>query len=302
MLTRRIRFSNKQVMRILNLAFTVMLAASTLQAAQQKKANPAPAPVEPVVTQPGSAQLFVQNAEQTRRAFNTVMREYPPSLSEVFQLDPSLLTNDGYLQLYPRLAEFLKQHPEIAHNPTYFVGEASYRGPQTMDERRFQLIRDITEGLSIAAVFTAIVVGIIVLLRTIVNHRRWVRVSKIQEDVHSRLMDRLTSNEDLIAYMQTPAGKRFLESAPIALDAANGGFGSPAGRILLSVQIGVVLAFGGGGLFLASSKMEYAEVQSVLSIISALAIAVGIGFVVSAAVAYEFSKRMGLTGHKNELA
>ena len=46
-------------------------------------------------------------------------------------------------------------------------------------------------------------------------HRRWSRLSKIQTDVHNKLLDRFTSNEDLLAYIQTPVGRKFLESAPI---------------------------------------------------------------------------------------
>ena len=39
----------------------------------------------------------------------------------------------------------------------------------------------------------------------------------MQYQVHNKLLDRFTSNEDLLAYVQTPAGRRFLESAPIPL-------------------------------------------------------------------------------------
>ena len=41
--------------------------------------------------------------------------------------------------------------------------------------------------------------------------RRWQRLTKTQTDAHSKLLDRLTSHEDLLAYIQSPAGKRFLE-------------------------------------------------------------------------------------------
>ena len=60
-------------------------------------------------------------------------------------------------------------------------------------------------------------------IRTVVDHRRWLRQSRVQVEVHSKLLDRMTSNEDLLAYAKTPAGSRFLESAPIDPGAARAG-------------------------------------------------------------------------------
>jgi hypothetical protein len=41
----------------------------------------------------------------------------------------------------------------------------------------------------------------------------------VQVEMHGKLLDRLTTNEDLLAYAQSPAGSRFLESTPISLEA-----------------------------------------------------------------------------------
>ena len=56
------------------------------------------------------------------------------------------------------------------------------------------------------------------IVRTALDHRRWQRVSKVQVDTHSKLLDRMSNNEDLRVYMESKAGRQFLESAPIALD------------------------------------------------------------------------------------
>src|SRR5665213_2945891 len=61
------------------------------------------------------------DAERTRERLRTNFRQYPPSLADVLRLDPSLLTNDAYLAPYPELAMFIKQHPNIPHNPGFFV-------------------------------------------------------------------------------------------------------------------------------------------------------------------------------------
>jgi len=56
------------------------------------------------------------------------------------------------------------------------------------------------------------------LIRTIIDYRRWSRLSKVQAEIHTKLLDRFSSNEELAAYIQSPAGSRFLESSPIRLD------------------------------------------------------------------------------------
>jgi hypothetical protein len=131
-------------------------------------------------------------------------------------------------------------------------------------------------------------------IRTVIDHRRWLRVSKIQTEVHSKLLDRFTSNQDLLSYIQTSAGKRFLESAPISIEPASRALGAPLGRIFFSIQAGVVLALAGTGLSWISRTLSDPEVTQPLFVIGVLALAVGLGFVLSAVIAYVLSRRLGL--------
>jgi hypothetical protein len=118
-------------------------------------------------------------------------------------------------------------------------------------------------------------------------------VSKVQAEVHNKLMDRFTANEDLLAYIQTPAGKRFLDFAPIALDGAPRAVSAPVGRILWSVQVGLVLAAAGFGLEYVSNSIEKTVAQPLFAM-GVLAISIGLGFVISAVVSYVLSRRLGL--------
>jgi hypothetical protein len=59
------------------------------------------------------------------------------------------------------------------------------------------------------------------------------------------------------------------------------------------VQLGVVMALGGAGLWVAKSTVVE-EAAQVLQVIAILAIAVGIGFVLSAITSYVLSQRLGL--------
>ena len=130
------------------------------------------------------------------------------------------------------------------------------------------------------------------MIKTVIDHRRWLRVSKIQSEVHSKLLDRFTSNQDLLAYIETPAGRRFLESAPILIDGPRA-LSAPVSRILFSVQIGIVLALAGIGLQYVSRDIV-TEVAQPLFVLGILSLAVGTGFVLSALIAYVLSQRLGL--------
>lgn len=275
-------------MRLLNSLFLACALAAAPAAAQ---VTPAPqATPEPKVPAPD-----MSNAYQTRQMFQQLLRQYPAFLSEVFQLDPSLLTNPGFLSAYPNLATFLAQHPEIVRNPSFFVGD-NYRNerPNTPEGRSQEMMEFVLAGLAAFAAGLIIVSVLLWLVKTGIDHRRWLRVSKIQSEVHSKLLDRFTSNQDLLTYMQTTAGKHFLESAPISIDPVAPSVGAPMNRILLSVQAGIILAFAGIGLRMVGQTLLVQEVAQPIYVLGALALALGIGFVLSALVAYVMSLRLGL--------
>ncbi|MBV8543185.1 MAG: hypothetical protein JO093_24025 [Acidobacteria bacterium] len=233
------------------------------------------------------------DSRETREAFHAALQRYPTEVSRVLKLDPSLMTNQSYLSNYPALASFLAQHPEIAHSPAFYLDNI-YTGEEQRGENSSERVwRSTMEGLSIFCVL-ALITGVLTwLVRTLIEHRRWSRMSKVQAEVHNKLMDRFTANEDLLAYIQTPAGKRFLESAPIALDGAPRAVSAPVGRILWSVQVGLVLAAAGFGLEYVSGSIEKTVSQPLFAM-GVLAISIGIGFVFSAIVSYVLSRRLGL--------
>ncbi len=241
-----------------------------------------------------TASMVVTDADshETRDQFHETLRRYPTEVSRVLKLDPSLMTNQAYLANYPALAAFLAQHPEVAHSPAFYIGDIFI--PDDRAENSSERVwRSTMEGISIFAVL-ALVTGVLAwLVRTVIEHRRWSRMSRVQADVHNKLMDRFTANEDLLAYIQTPAGKRFLESAPINLDGAPRAVSAPIGRILWSVQVGLVLAAAGVGLHYVSGSVQK-DVAQPLFAMGILAISIGAGFVLSAIVSFVLSRKLGL--------
>lgn len=251
----------------------------------------------PVSGQVGSAPPNSQDvsAEQTRQDFERILERYAPAVGRVLKLDPQLMNNPAYLAPYPALAAFIAQHQEVAHNPSYFLENVNSPNPYYNDPRwrQRQEMNGLLAGVAAFIAFLVVVGLVVWFVRMAINTRRWNKLSKVQYEVHSKLLDRFTSNEDLLSYMQTPAGRRFLESAPIQLPDEPRSMAAPFSRILWSVQAGVVLLLTGIGLLYVSSTFidEPAQLFMVLGVI---ALALGGGFIMSAVAAYFLSRKLGL--------
>jgi len=270
---------------------TLLLAAAPAATAAQRPA--AGRAAEPAAA---AAPVDEQTARETRERLAQILQQYPPSLSQVLRLDPSLLTKPDYLAPYPTLAAYLGQHPEVAHNPTFFLG-GPVGGPQFADARfrAMSAIESVFIGLEVMLGFMAAVAALSWTIRGAIDYRRWLRATKVQVDAHTKIVDRLASNEDLLAYMQSPAGQRFLSAsiAPTPVGSIAPPMSAPLNRILWSVQAGMVLAAGGVGLWLAKSNV-IEEIAQPLHVVSMLAIALGIGFVLSALASWALSRQLGL--------
>jgi hypothetical protein len=281
---------------VLVLAAAAIVGGPIRGNAAQRTPNPPRQGAAAAVQQPGTSPAEDDQAvERTREQLERLLERYPPSVGRVFKLDPSLMSNPSYLTPYPGVSTFLAQHPEILRNPGYFL--ENIENPNTFynDPRR----REREEMLAVLAgvgVFIAflVIIGVLTwLIRLVVTHRRWNRLSKVQFETHTKLLDRFTSNDELLAYVQTPAGRRFLESAPIPLQDPQRAMAAPFSRILWSVQAGIVLLVVGFG-FLQVSRQFSEEPAHLFSVAGILSLAFGAGFIVSAVAAYGLSRKLGL--------
>jgi hypothetical protein len=243
-----------------------------------------------------------QNADKTRDALEEVLKRYPPSLAYVLKLDPALLNNPAYLAPYPVLQQFLAKHPEVVRAPKYYfdeytVGDANqnYYDNRTSDQRAIDMWRSNIEGFTFLLGFLSVVGALTWVIKSIVDHRRWGRQSKVQAEVHNKVIDRLASNEEMLAYVQSPAGAGFLKSGPaISLTGGNARMtNAPYNRILWSAQAGVVFLAVGLG-FRWVNITAPAEVLEMLHFFGLIGQSLGLGFLASAALAYGLSWRMGL--------
>lgn len=234
------------------------------------------------------------DAESTRRELMEVLRKHPPAVARVLKTDPSLLRNESYMSGYPVLQQFLAQHPEVLQNTSYYFGEI-HDGEWQPPTPRMRLIEATLATLGGFTAFFVVLGTLVWLVRTVMDQRRWTRLSRIQAEVHSKLMDRFSNHDELMSYVQTPAGRRFLESGPSPLQETSPTVGAPFSRILWSTQIGVVaLVLGLGLLFVSGRTVE--ELRELLFIAGSLCLALGAGFTVSAGASYVLSRKLGLIG------
>ncbi len=275
--------------------FALALSLTAGSAAAQPVATRAP--VQPTPGGLGGRLVVVENTDagQVRARLNEVLANYGPALGQVLKLDPSLLSNADYLAPYPALVQFLAQHPEVARDPSYFLADVqlpSTRWERTEAEREQEYWRETLAAVMIFIGLLSLAAILVWLIRTLLDYRRWLRLSKVQADAHNKLLDRFAANEELLGYVGSEAGQRFLTSSPIPLDAADPASPAPVRRILWAVQAGCVLVAAGAGL-LGVSRFVRAVSEPALAL-GILVLALGAGFVLAAGVSYVVSRRLGL--------
>jgi hypothetical protein len=230
-----------------------------------------------------------------------------PTLAEVVARDPSLLANAEYVNHNnPELGRFLQAHPEIAHNPDFYLfnnlhgeheapSEALERKlwPALSNDRGSDASRElISDGIPFL-IFICLLGALLWLTQLFLENRRWGRIFKLQTDVHGKLIERFGTSQEVLTYMSTDAGKRFLEATPIAV-----GFEqhqpvpSPVARVLTPLQIGIVMSLLGLGLILLRHALP--EAASPLLLVGTVVLMPGLGFIISAGIAWVLARHLGL--------
>ena len=140
------------------------------------------------------------------------------------------------------------------------------------------MLSDIVAMISIPAMlawFAWIVFG---------NIRRF-KIAKLQAEVQTKLLDKVSSSQDLIAYAQTEAGQEMLESLKVERH-------SPHTRIIGALQTSIVMICLGVAVLFLRGRITGTE-EGFL-VFGTLATMLGAGFGLSAVAAYYLSKSFGL--------
>ena len=292
-------------LQIFVLVMGLSMAAAVSEARQQpaQPARQAPPevpqrpqpPAGPAQPPPGFLVAEQSDARETRERLRDVLNQYPPSVREVLRIDPTLLYRPDYLATYPILAAFLEQHPQVAHNPGFFLGEWREPEENTSTGQAFREVGRMFESLTIVLIIATITAGIVFLIRTAIEHRRWQRTMRAQTELNTKLIDRFSSSEELLAYLQSPAGKALIEPAAVPQPGPRPmPMNAPLSRIFWSLQSGIVVSTLGAGLIFVSRGVATDEFAQLLYGVGIVVATIGLGFAISAAVSYVLSQRLGL--------
>ncbi len=226
-----------------------------------------------------------QTSYETRSQFTTLLARNSDDLVTLLLLEPALLSNEEFLAGQPELARFVREHPEVGLQPSFYLAEygsrVRHRGP------------DIVEPLVTLFGFTLLTFALGWIVRTVIEQKRWNRLTRTQTEVHNKILDRFGTTAELLEYVKSPAGTKFLESAPIPLRAEPPASTQnvPMTRVVWSVQLGVITCALGVGMLLVS--LRYTESNDLFAL-GAIALCIGLGFIGSAAVTLLLSRRLGL--------
>lgn len=281
------------------IALTSLMLGS-LGVAQQRR--PAAEPIAPTAPVPNDGDVRSTQSELIR------LLRLSPTLTTVVSHDPSLLSNQEYVSRNnPQLAAFLSAHPEVARNPEFYLfSHLKHEDGQPDEALEKAVWPDVYRAQNPPSSFDRVwgdlvpllafacgIVAVIMLARMFIENRRWSRIFKMQSDVHGKLIERFTSNQELASYMQTEAGRKFLEAAPIpvAFD-QHQRVPSAIARVLTPLQAGIVMVLLGLGLL--SLQQAGPDTQIPMRILGTLVLAPGVGFIISAGVSWFLAQRLGL--------
>ncbi len=286
-------------------AFALLFAS--LAVAQNK---PASSSQEAAASQPVESE---KELDATQEQLVKLLR-VSPTLTEVVARDPSLLSNQEYVSRNnPELAKFLQSHPEIARNPDFYLftnlnrdqGEPSEALERKVwpdlprAQRQDSAMRDFMSDAVPFMVFICVLSALLWLIHVVLENRRWSKIFKLQSEVHGKVMDKFASSQELMTYMNTDVGKRFLEAAPIPVGfERNQPVPSPVARVLTPLQIGVVMTLLGIGFFFLSHSLP--EDATPMLVVGVVLLMPGLGFIISAGITWILARHLGLMPQNNE--
>ena len=146
------------------------------------------------------------------------------------------------------------------------------------------------EAIAIIIVVPTLFATVAYVFRSAIEGFRRSRWARMQTELQSKMIDKFGNSQDFVAWLQSEGGKQFLEQAPIEKT-------RPYGRIMNTVQVGIVLVILAGGLLFLRGGLD-SRAQEPLLVMGSIGLALGLGMLASAGATMWLSKRWGLiNGH-----
>jgi len=143
----------------------------------------------------------------------------------------------------------------------------------------------MSEIAPVFALIAMMIAGVLV-VRMAIENGKSKREADAQLQLHTRLIDKFGSPRELLDYLQSDAGRKFLTPATVQRT-------MPYKRILGAAQAGIVLTFVGVAFWLVRGSFDQEGLRAA-TFLGSVTFALGLGFVCSAVVAHILSRKWGL--------
>ncbi len=144
----------------------------------------------------------------------------------------------------------------------------------------------MSEKAMIAVVMVSLFTAVAYIIKNVVAAIQRSKRDRYMSEVSAKLVDKLGTGPDVMSFVESEAYKTLLGEEVT-------GKGPFVTRVLNSLQGGLVLLFGGGGLFVAGNFGGDPDFQTFVRASGAIVIAIGMGMVLSAGWSYILLKKWG---------
>jgi hypothetical protein len=152
------------------------------------------------------------------------------------------------------------------------------------------IVQQILSNITVTIFGVAIIICIAWIVVTIVTALKQRANTRTRGEIYNRLIDKFGTAPEMVAFLQSEAGRQFIEENALQTI-------SPIGKILASIQRGIVLTLPGAGLLVAGNIFGGSlggDLYIVLTVGGTVGLMVGIGLLISAAVSYQLCKAWGI--------
>lgn len=152
------------------------------------------------------------------------------------------------------------------------------------------IVSEIINSVTTAVLGAVIIVCVSWIVVTVVKALKGRANTRTRAEIYNRLIDKFGTAPELIAFLQSDAGLKFIEENTVQPAA-------PLGRIIGSMQIGIVLALLGAGLLITGNVFGESlggDLYIVLTVGGVVGLTVGVGLLISAAISHRLCKAWGI--------
>ena len=147
------------------------------------------------------------------------------------------------------------------------------------------------EFIAIPVVIFTLAYGFVTIVRLLLDHIRRTKSEKLQAEVYTKMLDKLGSSQDVLAWSQNDTTQNLFRVPPPDSPA-------PYSRILNAIQIGVVLTVVGLAVLFIRTQLTAAHDQEPAMVIGTLVTALGVGLLLAGCASWLLSRHFGLINGK----